>query len=100
MKKIVRNIWIGLLSGLAFIVGCATQNKTDNKEIAKEKEEKKQRIEQLSHQLDSINDIIQRREGACVYGSPEIIEQYGQETRRLRQEAEQLQQQIKELKNE
>ena len=98
MKKVVRTVWIGLLSGLAFLVGCCTQNKINNNN--KENEEKMQRIDQLSHQLESINSIIQRREGACVYGSPEIIEQYGQETRRLKQEAEQLQQQINELKNE
>lgn len=96
MKKIVRNVWIGLLSGLAFIVGCTTQNKVNKND----KEEKRQRVEQLTKQLDSINSIIQRREGACVYGSPEIIQQFGEETRRLRQEAESIKQQIKDLENE
>ncbi len=96
MKKVVRNIWIGLLSGLAFIVGCTTQNKVNKNE----REEKRQKIVQLTQQLDSINSILKRREGACVYGSPEVIEQFGAETRRLRQEAEDLKQQIKELKDE
>jgi len=95
MKKVVRNVWIGLLSGLAFIVGCTTQNK-----VNKDKEEKHQKVVQLTQQLDSINNIIQRREGACVYGSPEIIKQYGEETRRLKEEAESIKQQIKELENE
>lgn len=96
MKKVVRNIWIGLLSGLAFIVGCTTQNKVNKND----KEEKRQKVVQLTQQLDSINSIIQRREGACVYGSPEVIQQYGEETRRLRKEAEDIKQQIKDLENE
>ncbi len=96
MKKVVRNIWIGLLSGLAFIVGCTTQNKVNKNE----KEEKRQKVVQLTQQLDSINSILKRREGACVYGSPEVIEQFGEETRRLREEAESIKQQIKELENE
>ena len=95
MKKVVRTIWIGLLSSLAFITACCTQNK-----INKNDDEKKQKVVQLQQQLDSINTIIQQREGACVYGSPEIIQQYGEETRRLRQEAENLKKQIKDLDNE
>ncbi len=40
---------------------------------------------------------IQRRENSCVYGSPEVIQRYSQETRRMRQQAEDIIQQIKEL---
>lgn len=96
MKKIARTIWIGLLSGLAFLTaGCCTQNK-----INKNDDDKKQRVVQLHQQLDSINTIIHERESSCVYGSPEIIEQYGAETRRLRQEAENIRKQISDLENE
>lgn len=95
MKKVVRTIWIGLLSSLAFITACCSQNK-----INKNDEEKKQRVVQLQQQLDSINTIILQREGACVYGPPEIIQQYGEETRRLKQEAENIKKQIKDLDNE
>ena len=95
MKKVVRTIWIGLLSSLAFITACCSQNK-----INKNDEEKKQRVVQLQQQLDSINTIIRERESSCVYGSPEILEQYGAETRRLRQEAEDLRNQLNALKNE
>ena len=100
MKKVVRKVWIGLLSGLALLVGCCTQNKINNQENPENQEDKQQKVVQLSHQLDSINAIIRERESSCVYGSPEIIQQYGEETRRLRQEAENIIQQIKELKNE
>jgi hypothetical protein len=111
MKKIVRTVWIGLLSGLAiFAASCCSQNKvnkpeqnTEQKPGQQENEKemlKQQQLGQLHQQLDSINTIIQRRESSCVYGSPEIIQQYGQETRRLKQEAENIINQIKELENE
>ena len=99
MKKRVRTIWISILSGLAFIAACCCSQNKLPKDTPQE-DQKKIKAEQLQHQLDSINTIIQRREGACVYGSPEIIEAYGQETRRLKQEAENIQNQLKELDNE
>ena len=53
----------------------------------------------LQQRLNDLQHALQRREGACVYGSPEIIQQYGEETRRMRQEVEELRQQIRELDN-
>ncbi len=61
---------------------------------------KKERKKELQSQLDQLLQAIQRRENSCVYGSPEVIERYGQETRRMRQEAADLQQQIEDLDNE
>lgn len=51
----------------------------------------------LQEQLDQLMQAIQRRENSCVYGSPEVIQRYSQETRRMRQQAEDIIQQIKEL---
>ena len=51
----------------------------------------------LQERLNQVRAELRRREGACVYGSPEIIEEYGRETRRLREEAEQLQREIIDL---
>ena len=85
---------------------CSTQNKVNKTEQNTEQNNdqnpvtKKQMAEQLHQQLDSINNIIRRRESACVYGSPEIIQQYGEETRRLKKEAEDIVNKIKELENE
>jgi hypothetical protein len=62
-----------------------------------EQEMKNQRRKELQEQLDQLMQAIQRRETSCVYGSPEIIQRYGEETRRMRQQAEDIQQQIKEL---
>ena len=88
MKKVARIVWIGLLSGLAFLAACKSHNNTS--------QVKKQRAE-LTRQLDSINEIIQRRATACVYGSPEVIQEYGRETRALKEKAQEIQKQLDEL---
>ena len=54
----------------------------------------------LQQQIDSIRAVIEKREFAEVYGSPEIIEAYSRETNRLKEEAAQLEAQLKELNNE
>lgn len=61
--------------------------------------EKKEKIEKLENELDSIVTILQRKEGACVYGSPEVIERYNKETERLREEAERIHKELLRLKN-
>ncbi len=61
------------MSGLAFLAACCTQNGLTRKER-----------KQLVKERDSIQEILTRREGAAVYGSPEIIARYGAETYRLR----------------
>ena len=61
---------------------------------------KNKRRKELQSQLDQLMQAIERRESSCVYGSPEIIQQYGEETRRMRQQAEELRDQINELDND
>ena len=148
MKKVVRIVWIGALSGLAFLAACCSQNgltRKERKQLVKERDSIQEILAsregavvygtpeimarraadtyRLQSQLDSINaklgeevdleksahrvalqerivelqQALQRREGACVYGSPEIIEEYGRETQRMRQEIEDLKSQIREL---
>ena len=46
--------------------------------------------EQLVRERDSIQEILTRREGACVYGSPEIIKEFGAETQRLRNQLNEI----------
>lgn len=55
---------------------------------------------ELQNRLDQLLQAIQKRESSCVYGSPEIIQRYGEETRRMRQEADSIQQEINKLDNE
>ena len=79
MKKFTRTIWIGVLSALAFLGACNSHKGLTKAERA-----------QLVKERDSIQEIITRRESSCVYGSPEIIQQYGQETRRLRDQLNEI----------
>lgn len=124
MKKIVRTVCIGLLSGLAFLAACtsskrSTKPETDaasNQEEIDEMNARLDRIEQhikemknpdavdrktqLQQQLDSINNILQRREGASIYGSPEVMEKYRNETLRLHKEASRIQKELEDLNKE
>ena len=79
MKKVVRTVWISALSGLAFLAACCSTKGLS-------KAEKKQ----LERERDSIQDILTRREGAAVYGTPEIIANYAAETYRLRSKLDSL----------
>ena len=73
MKRSVRTLWIAVLSALAFLAACVSHKGLTKAERA-----------QLIQERDSIQQILSRREGASVYGSPEIIQAYGKETQRLR----------------
>ena len=72
MKKVVRTVWICALSGLAFLTACCT-----SKGLSKQKRK------ELIKERDSIQDILTRREGAAVYGTPDVIANYAAETYRL-----------------
>lgn len=155
MKKVVRNAWIGVLSGLAVLTACNGPKgltRQERKQLLKERDSIQEMLRaregacvygspeviasyqvegyRLQNRLDSINAklgekvdleasarrlerqerrlalqerlselraVLYEREHACVYGSPEIIEEYGRETRRLRGEAEQLTKELQEL---
>ena len=79
MKKFGRTIWVGILAGLAFLGACGSHKGLSKAERA-----------QLVKERDSIQQILTNREGACVYGSPEIIQAYGAETQRLRNQLNEL----------
>ena len=76
---------------------CVYGPPADDPYIINEKEQT--RIE-LTERLETLLQTIRRREGACVYGSPEVIQKYGEETRRLKAEAAEIQKQLDELDNE
>ena len=149
MKKVVRTVWIGALSGLAFLAACCTTKggltKAEKKQLIKERDSIQQILSRregsaiygtpeimaqyklesyrLQCQLDSINSrlgegvdleksaqryqlqqritelrmVLQQRESSCIYGSPEVMEEYGRETQRMRGELEELQKQLKDL---
>ena len=73
MKKVVRTVWIAALSGMAFLAACCTTKggltRAERKQLIKER--------------DSIQAILDKREGSCIYGTPEIMAQAKLETYRL-----------------
>ena len=86
MKNVFKKTWIGILAIATVIVGacCSGKQSSDDKPS---KRELKERIAQLKA-------IVKDREMSCVYGSPEIIQEYGRETRRLRAELDSLQNEL------
>ena len=148
MKKVVRTVWIGALSGLAFLAACCSSKgltRAERKQLVRERDsiqeilsrregstiygtpevmaQAKLETYRLQCELDTINyklgeDVdleksaqryalqeriaelqtaLQRREGACIYGTPEVMEEYGKETRRMQEELQGLKNQLKEL---
>lgn len=86
MKSVFKKIWVGVLAVATMVTGaCCSSKGTDSKPS---KREIKARIAQLK-------TTIEKREMSCVYGSPEIIAEYGQETARLRRELDSLQNELK-----
>ena len=59
--------------------------------------EKSARRVALQERIAELQAALQRREGACVYGSPEIIEEWGRETQRMRDEVDSLRKEMKDL---
>ena len=51
----------------------------------------------LQQRIAELQTTLQRREGACIYGTPEVMEEYGRETQRMRDELQGLKKQLKEL---
>lgn len=168
MKKIVRIVWIGALTGLAFLAACCSSKgltRAEKKQLKKDRDSIQQVLDmhwmttpddnpvakaafeaeanRLQYQIDTINyrlgmnvDVekskqlledsqlqlerskqeasggqqqgslqqrieelrkaIQFREGACVYGSPEVIKEYGRRTEEMRQELKKLESELEE----
>ena len=159
MKKVVRIVWIGALTGLAFLAACCSTKgltRAEKKQLKKDRdsiqqvldmkwmvdpgedpvavaeynaeinclkyqidsinfqlgknvdiEQSKQRLEwskqevemskqgiTLQQRIDELRNAIRMREGACIYGSPEVIQAYGKKTQEMRDELERLESQL------
>lgn len=82
MKRIFLKSWIFILSLAALLVGSCSESK---------KMSKNEKKKDLQTKIDSLNQVLKMREGACVYGPPELIAKYGEETDRIRMERDSLQ---------
>lgn len=95
MKKFINKTWIAIVAALAIVAGacCTHKNspKDENDPSNQESPEHKMTKKELKERIAEIRAAIKDREMSCVYGSPEIIQQYGQVTQRLRHEADSLQ---------
>ena len=74
--------------------------KVDIEESKQQLEQKKQAVEMskkrsaLMERIEELRVALQRREGACVYGSPEVIKEYGKKTQEIRDELKGLEEQL------
>ena len=83
MKRFFKKTWIGVIALATLIVGaCCTHKTTNDNNMTKQ---------QLKERIAELRAIVEEREMSCVYGSPEIIAEYGRETGRLRHELDSLQ---------
>lgn len=108
----MRRLWIWILSGLAILLGglllvrCIHRPQPcyygppvkdpDSLEVSS----KAQMRMQLQQRLDALRNIIEERQNSEIYGPPEMIEEYGRETRRLQAEADSLEKELKSLEEE
>ena len=109
----MRRLWIWILSGLALLLGglllvrCIHRQQPmcyygppvkepDSLELSS----KAQRQMQLQQRLDSLRNIIEERQNSEIYGPPEIMKEYGKETRWLKAEADSLEIELKALEEE
>lgn len=132
MKKVVRTVWISILTGLAFLAACTCPNKMTKTEKKQAKQERdsitdevnktedprqftpktvygpppanpnrikrfEQRKSELEERLQLLIETINEREGSELYGSPEVIEEYRQETEELRKEAADVERELLQL---
>lgn len=105
MGKWFRKMWIGLLSGIATLTACNVIGPqpcyygpppTDPTEDTVQPDRK----EMLRQRIAAIRDIVEERRNSEIYGPPEMMEEYGRETRRLQAEADSLELELKALENE
>ena len=109
--KIVKKTWIGILAMATAVVAACTSTKrtsesaeavppADNDELGENenatmpKDSINARRAELQARLEKLRAIIKDREMSCVYGSPEVLQEYSAHTRELRHEADSLQNEL------
>lgn len=88
MKRIINKFWIGIIAVATLIVGACCSHKTvviNGESMTKQ---------ELKARINELKSIIEDREMSCVYGSPEIMAEYSQETGRMRNELKTLQNEL------
>lgn len=108
MKKIVRTVWISILSGLAFLVACTTTkglSRAERKQLKAERVEILNQIDQQRQESDGVEDItammgyrnteLQLRERLCqidsLLGNNEALVDNNEVIANIHQEMDSLQ---------
>ena len=77
----------------------SAQQYEKQKKKVEETMEKQKRISELSMRLEQLRNTIRERESSCIYGSPEVMAEYAKETQRMKEQAFELEVQIREMEN-
>ena len=110
----MRKLWIVILSGVALLIGnfalvrcihreqpCYYGPPIEDPTIdTLDMRMKEKHRQELRERIEAIRDILEERQNAEVYGSPEIMEEYAKETQRYRIEADSLENELKALDEE
>ena len=105
MGKWFRRLWIGLLSGTATLASCNIFSPPPcyygpppmdptRDSVMQTKQNKR---DMLRQRIDEIRSVLEERQNSEIYGSPEVMEEYARENRRLQAEADSLEQELKAL---
>ena len=94
--KLFRKAWVGIVALAALVVGACCTNKTtsnngEDPNKANNETPTKPSKKELRARIEELRERVKEREMSCVYGSPEVLQRYGEETWRLRHEADSLQ---------
>lgn len=111
--KILKKTWIGILALATAVVAACTATKrtpettdtaepqptdndnlSENDELTVPKDSISARRAELQSRLEKLRAVIKDREMSCVYGSPEVLQQYSATTRAMRHEADSLQNEL------
>lgn len=104
MNKFFKKSWIAILALATTVVAACSSSKNsngnnpqnNNQNVSSDDNTVKgdtlaESRAEVQQKLDKLREVIREREMSCVYGSPEVLRQYSEETRQLRCEADSLQ---------
>lgn len=103
MKRFFKKSWIAILAlATTVVAACSSSkhtNKTDDSQNTSVNSDDNTATSdtlsasraEVQSRLEELRRVIKEREMSCVYGSPEILRRYSEETQRLRYEADSLQ---------
>lgn len=87
MKKVINTVWIGVCVGMAFLFACCA-SPNDKKRA------------QMRDRINEIEEVLSKRSHESIYGSPEMLRERAESTRRLEQERDSLKQELQKAKKE